>query len=252
MGQVMGMRAHTHTHTYTHTYTHTHTQDAKNSTCGNALTHTITAHLCRVVFYCEQRKWAVIHSTCAVSTFQVSLSACLSVPFIHMDDQTCLCSSYTKPSLFVWFSQSFYSLHLLPLLLLPPPLYLHALAKLGFSFFIVCLLVRWHATHCGVKPPQGNTNGGEPWVSEKWRERPWQHREMETGWDKMGKWRSEIIIRRNIMKESEQDVENKKVWKSKLKKGRGSSGPLTQIKIETLKGKGHMEEFKMERGRLLK
>lgn len=46
--------------------------------CGTA------THLCRAAFYWKRGKWVVTHGSYA--------SICLvSVPFIHMDDQICLC-----------------------------------------------------------------------------------------------------------------------------------------------------------------
>lgn len=98
--------------------------------CGTA------PHLCRAAFYWKRGKWVVTHGSYA--------SICLvSVPFIHMDDQICLClflsHSITAP--------------------FPPTLSVspYSSSKLLSSmqrhisfFFIVCLLVRWHTTHCGV------------------------------------------------------------------------------------------------------
>lgn len=81
----------------------------------------------------------------------VCLPLSLSVPFIHMDDQTCLCFSNTKHGLFVWFTIFFLILFLaLSLLHLLCHMQRHCWVSPDISFFIVCLLVRWHTTHRGV------------------------------------------------------------------------------------------------------
>lgn len=105
---------------------------------GNMLKYTITAHLSREPFYEEQRKWAVIHSSGAVSTLQVSQSAYLYHPYIWITKLVCAPSIQSTVSLsgslpFVY--------HPLPLLTVPPPPLSHAATLPGFSrhFVFHCL-----------------------------------------------------------------------------------------------------------------
>lgn len=136
---------------------------------------------------------------------------CLSVPSIHMDNQTCLCSFNTKHSLFVWLTAFCLSSSSSPHCSSTSSLTCSDTAGFLQTFRFSLFAFWWGDTRHMVESShrRGTTNRGEV-VRETWRgQGSAVQAGRDGGWDK-GKWKWEIVIKRNKMKGSLRETDGTK------------------------------------------